>query len=84
MEKVLSIKIDETLWDNWFESKATRDLIVHNSGIINKIYLEKAGTVARGKSGEKIVIDKKYFESTCVLIKSLVGKIETQAKKMII
>jgi len=82
LEKVLNIKADETVWNKWFEIKATRDLIVHNSGIINKIYIEKVGENARGKVGDSILVDKQYFENTLATIKSLVGKIEVQAKKI--
>jgi len=84
LEKVLNITADETMWNKWFEFKATRDIIVHNSGIINKIYIEKVGESARGKVGEPIQVDKLYFEDTLATIKSLVGKIETQAKKITI
>jgi hypothetical protein len=84
LEKVLNITADEKIWDKWFEFKATRDIIVHNSGLINKIYIEKVGTSARGKVGQQITIDKNYFEDASATIKSLVGQIETQAKKITI
>lgn len=84
LEKVLTIKTDGNVWNKWFEYKATRDIIVHNSGIINKIYFEKAGDEARGKIGEQVSVDKKYFEDALATIKSLVGQIEVQAKKITI
>lgn len=64
------------------ECKATRDIIVHNAGIINKIYIEKTGSNARGIIGEEIVIDKLYFENLLVLSKSLIGIMVNQAKKI--
>jgi len=82
LEKVLTIKADEKIWDKWFEYKATRDIIVHSSGLINKIYIEKVGANARGKVGKQIVVDKNYFEDSLATIKSLVGQIEVQAKKI--
>jgi len=39
---------------------------------------------ARGKVGEPILVDKQYFENTLATIKSLVGRIEVQAKKITI
>ena len=48
------------------EMKAARDLIIHNSGIVNKIYLDKAGTKARYATGDKVVIDRPYFDDTWV------------------
>lgn len=44
--------------------KATRDLLVHNDGVINAIYLEKAGELARGQNGEVVPISSEYFESS--------------------
>ncbi len=82
LEKVLTIKTDEKIWDKWFEFKATRDIIVHNSGVINKMYMEKVGANSRGKVGQQITVSKKYFEDALATIKSLVGQIEVQAKKI--
>ncbi|MDQ1902826.1 hypothetical protein RAH32_20635 [Paracoccus sp. WLY502] len=49
---------------NYIEMKATRDLLVHSEGVVNAIYLEKAGELARGKNGEIVPIDAEYFESS--------------------
>jgi len=46
------------------EIKASRDIIVHNEGIANEIYISKAGNLARAKSGERLKFDHTYaFES---------------------
>ncbi|MBV9469148.1 MAG: hypothetical protein JO316_10835 [Abitibacteriaceae bacterium] len=47
------------------EIKATRDIIVHNSDIVNKIYITKTGNMARYSEGEAIDIPPIYFNSTC-------------------
>ena len=78
LEKILDIKIEVDLQSKWFEIKATRDLLVHNSCIINKIYLEKAGKFARGRVGEAIEVDKDYFEESLVVMKSLSGKMSSR------
>lgn len=81
LQKILSIKIDEDVWNDWVEIKATRDLIVHGSGIINDVYLNKAGDSARGEKGQQIVVDDKYFEKVIVVGKSLVGQIVSRIVK---
>jgi len=83
MKKVLDVEISNTLRDEWIEMKATRDLIAHNSGIISDVYIKKAGKLARGHSGEKIKIDKAYFENAIAKSKSLVGKIASQLQRSV-
>ncbi len=75
IKKLLSIEIDEDLWNSWVEIKASRDLIVHNNCIINKVYLDKAGDRARGDAGKIIKVDEAYFEYVIITAKRLVGKI---------
>lgn len=81
IEKGLKVKLEEVLWDKWFEYKATRDLLVHNSGTINNIYLEKAGERARGELGEKVKITEGYFKDSLSDIKSMIGRIESRIRK---
>ena len=73
-EAVLDIELDESIKTSWSEIKAARDLLVHNSSIINRLYLRKAGDAARGMEGEKLVIDSEYMGATMAAMKSLVGK----------
>jgi hypothetical protein len=80
-EKVIGINIDDEIWDQWFEFKATRDIIVHNSGIINELYLEKAGKKSRGENGRKIIVDDNYFGTSISIMKTLIGKCEVAARK---
>ena len=82
-KRVLGVEIDNSLRDEWIELKATRDLIAHNSGVINDVYLKKAGELARGYTGEKVDIDKAYFENAIAKSKSLVGKITSQLQRSI-
>jgi len=53
-------KFDEEEISRIAEAKATRDLLVHNSGIINHVYLTKADKYARGALGEKISVAGTY------------------------
>ncbi|MCR9264129.1 MAG: hypothetical protein NXH86_08210 [Flavobacteriaceae bacterium] len=83
IEKVLSVELEEAQWLNWFEYKATRDLLVHNSGKINSIYLEKTGEKARGKLNEKIELNKEYFDDALSNIKSMIGRIDKGIRKSV-
>jgi hypothetical protein len=63
------------------EMKASRDLIIHNSGIVNKIYLDKSGTKARYASGERVMIDRPYFDDCWELAKKLINDLNAAAKR---
>ena len=80
-DKVLGVNIVDELWNNWTENKATRDLIVHNKGIINKIYIAKVKENSRGKIGEQIKVDKVYFDKSLADLKSLIGNISSTLKR---
>jgi|GEM_PF-3409443 len=78
LKKVLDMPFDnklENLFNHWIELKASRDIIVHSSGIINDIYLNKSGDYSRGKKGEKLIINTEYRNSLIANSKSLVGKL---------
>ena len=72
--------MSDEVWDKWFEIKATRDIIVHNEAVINKVYLEKAGALARGQKGTSIVITADYFREVISLMKSMLEKIQQSIK----
>jgi len=81
IEKVVDVVLDDSLKRKWLEIKATRDLIVHNSGMVNKLYLKKAGVEARASEGDKILVDKEYLESSMATMKSLIGKLCSHIQK---
>jgi hypothetical protein len=66
--------------DRIVEMKAARDLIIHNSGIVNKTYLDKAGAKARYALGDKLVIERPYLDACWVLAKKVVDDISAAAK----
>ncbi len=78
---VLKINVESLIWDKWFEYKATRDIIIHNSGYVNDTYIGKAGVLARGVIGNKIEVDDVYFEDMIKTLKSFAGKISTAVKQ---
>lgn len=81
VSQVLSIEIPDEVIKNYIELKATRDLLVHNQGLINDLYVHKAGEKARGQIGDELAIDEKYFEEVIVAAKELSGAIQRRQKK---
>lgn len=81
--ELLNIKIDSEEIGQFCEIKATRDLLVHNSGIINKTYLKKAGEKSRGEINSKIMLNKEYIENCLRYCKKVVGRITRDSKKLV-
>ena len=67
LKALISIDTEDKAFVSFVEIKATRDLLVHGSGLINDIYLIKCQTSARGARGEQIKVDRPYFDH-CVAI----------------
>lgn len=81
--KVLSISISPTNVGAYVEFKASRDIVVHGSGTINRIYLDKVGEkLARGALGEELTIDRDYLADVVAAAKALSGQIEDAALKV--
>jgi len=53
--------LEKPTFHKYIELKATRDIYIHNQGIANEIYLIKADTLARVKSGQFLPVDIQYF-----------------------
>jgi len=79
--KIAGIDTTDSAFLNFIEIKATRDLLIHNSGIINEIYLSKSGGKKRGKIGDMILIDAKYFDFCMATLKRLSGIIQRDITK---
>ena len=84
-QSVTGVSLPKDLVGQWLEIKATRDIIVHNSGIANSVYLKKADSYARAKDGDPLPMDDKYFAGAIASMKSLIGKassaIQAELKK---
>jgi hypothetical protein len=61
------------------EIKASRDILVHNNGVVNATYVGKAGRLARYQDGEKLEIPKQYHRESWEIIKKLVQDISAAA-----
>lgn len=58
--------------DTLAEVKASRDVLEHNAGIVNEIYLRKAARKARSAVGDTIKIDHTYHLESWRLIRKVV------------
>lgn len=61
--------------DKIAEIKTTRDILVHNNGIINAVYLSKAGQGARGAEGQRVEVDEVYHRETWKLLHGVIEKL---------
>jgi hypothetical protein len=73
LNKISGIDTSDPVFEDYLEIKSTRDVIIHNSGIINDVYLSKAGNKKRGKIGEQLEIDDQYFNRCIATLKRLSG-----------
>lgn len=53
--------LENPVFHQYIELKATRDIHIHSKGIANEIYLNKAGVLARVKSGRYLPVTIQYF-----------------------
>ncbi len=61
------------------EAKASRDVLVHNGGIANKIYESKAGNLARFHEGDRISIPEHYHREIWELVRKVVSDVSNAA-----
>ena len=70
-----AVKLDcpnEEEIDTLAEIKTARDTLEHNGGIVNEVYLRKAGKKARYTKGDQIEIDDTYHLESWRLVKKVV------------
>lgn len=77
----IQLEIPDKSFEQFFEIKATRDLIVHNSLLVNELYRKKAGALARGELGDRLKVKKDYFEACLSAMKKLSGTIEKRTRE---
>jgi hypothetical protein len=79
-ESISGIKIPEDLFLSFVEIKATRDIIIHNDGKVNELYIRKSSNNGRAKLREVIPLDEEYFASCITAMKSISKEIEKQVR----
>ncbi len=65
--------------DKIVEAKASRDVLVHNRGVANKMYESKAGKLARYTDGQRIDIPEHYHRETWELLRKVITAIASAA-----
>ena len=58
IESTLSISLPVSSKAAYSEVKPTRDIYVHNGGIANRLYIQKAGALARAEDGDLLPLDE--------------------------
>lgn len=61
------------------ELKATRDILAHNAGVANEIYLTKAGDNARAEAGNPLPITRPYLYDSADFVKRLISTLSEAA-----
>lgn len=61
------------------EIKASRDILVHNNGIVNAIYIEKSGIHARFSIGDTLTVHGGYHHDSWTLIKQVITELADAA-----
>jgi hypothetical protein len=74
--------LESPVFHKYIELKATRDIHIHNSGIANDIYLNKAGVSARVKNGQYLPVTIQYFLSSYEQCLQLNEVLETELDKI--
>lgn len=57
------------------EIKASRDILVHAQGVVNAVYVAKAGANARYAAGDVLELPEPYFRASSDLLEKLVGDV---------
>lgn len=65
------------------EAKASRDVTVHNEGIVNVDYVDRSGGVARFEIGQRLEIPESYLREVHTLIRdTIAGMADAVSKKL--
>ncbi len=77
LQELLSVNLLECpAFHKYVELKATRDIHVHNRGVVNNTYLEKAGSHARAARGAFLPVHIPYFLESyeaCLQVTEMAG-----------
>lgn len=80
--RVLSVnyeRINTEVVDHIIEIKESRNLLVHNNLVVNKLYLSRAGRFKRVERMDTILkITKQYLSDSCDFVTSLLDSIEKE------
>jgi hypothetical protein len=73
LNNVIQITLEADLIESYIEIKATRDLIIHNNGKVNQIYIQKSGKKGRAtNTKQNIPINEEYYIQSFSVLKKIV------------
>lgn len=81
MDKALGINISQEDWYIWVEYKARRDVIVHNSGIVNDVYCSKVNGYGRYAKHDTVTFNETEFANVISTLKRIVESIDSLIRK---
>lgn len=81
-DKALGIKVDDDIWGKWIEIKARRDLWVHNAGVVNQLYIDKAREFKLCDLGDEAIIDDQYFSDCVAILKVMIGRVDKEIRNI--
>lgn len=61
------------------ELKATRDVVAHNAGVANDVYVRKAGRLARAQPEEYLVVTRPYVYESADFLKVVISRLTEAA-----
>jgi hypothetical protein len=63
------------------EVKASRDVLVHNQGVVNSIYRDRAGGLARFPAGQSLEISEPYLNDAFLLVRKILTDLSRAASE---
>lgn len=80
VEKIAAIGCpDAVTIERLKEAKASRDVLVHNKGVVNALYVERSGNVARFNSGEALEVPEPYLREMHAMLRNTVNEMANAA-----
>lgn len=80
-DKALGIELEDDIWGRWIEIKARRDLWIHNAGVVNSVYIKKAGKYKLCEINDIAIISESYFKNCIAILKTMLGHIDREIRK---
>jgi len=65
--------------ERFSEAKASRDVLIHNRGVVGKVYLAKSGSLARFRLGDRLDLPEYYHREIWNLLRKMVDDISVAA-----
>ena len=80
--KIIDIKIDQSLINQYIEIKATSDLLIHNKGKVNDIYIRKCKENARiTDTKQNIPLSEEYYTKSASAMKKIIRIVHEKASR---